>query len=85
MKAEQFFTSKEKAEIAAAISEVEKNTAGEIAVMVVDRSDSYPESNILAGFILGGLLSLIITEIFFGDSLTWFMIFFTGLFLSAIR
>ena len=82
MKAEQFFTSKENAEIAAAISEVEKNTAGEIAVMVVDRSDSYPESNILAGFILGGLLSLIITEIFFGDSLTWFMIFFTGLFLS---
>ena len=82
MKAEQFFTSKEKAEIAAAISEVEKNTAGEIAIMVVDQSDSYPESNILTGFVLGGMLSLIITEIFFDDSLTWFMIFFTALFLS---
>ncbi len=80
MKAEIFFTSSEQAEIAAAIKEVEQNTAGEIAVMVVDQSDSYPEGNILAGLILGGLLSITVTEIYFGDSLTWFMLFFTGFF-----
>ncbi len=82
MKAENFFTSNEKAEIVAAISEVEKNTSGEIAVMVVDQSDSYPESNILAGLIPGGLISSIITEVYFGDSLTYFMLVFVGFFLA---
>jgi len=79
VKADNFFTSAEKEDIAAAIYGVEKNTAGEIAVMVVDQSDSYPEGNILAGLVFGGLLSLVITELFFEDSLTWFMIFFAGL------
>jgi putative membrane protein len=83
MKAEKFFTAGEKAEIAAAIKEVEKNTAGEIAVMVVDESDSYPEGNILAGIIIGGLLSLVITDLFFKDSLTVFAIFFAGLSLAT--
>lgn len=78
MKAENFFTENENARIAAAIQVVEKNTAGEIAVMVVDQSDSYPEGNILAGIILGGLVSLVITELFFADSLTVFVIFFAG-------
>lgn len=83
MRAENFFTDSEKAEIAAAISEVEKNTAGEIAVMVVDQSDSYPEANILAGLILGGLLSVVVTELSFGDSLTYFLLFFAGFFLAV--
>ena len=78
MKAENFFTDSENAQIAAAIKEVEKHTAGEIAVMVVDESDSYPEGNILSGIILGGLVSLVITELFFKDSLTVFAIFFAG-------
>lgn len=81
MKAENFFTSSEKAEIATAISEVEKNTAGEVAVMVVDQSDSYPEGNILAGLIIGVLLSLVVTQLYFGDSLTCFMLLFPGFFL----
>lgn len=79
MKAENFFTERENAEIAAAIKEVEKNTSGEIAVMIVDESDSYPEADILSGVIIGGFVSLVITELFFGDSLTVFMIFFAGL------
>jgi len=80
MNAENFFSSSEQAKIAAAIGEVEKNTAGEIAVMVVDRSDSYPEANILAGLLLGMLVSLVVTELYFGDSLTYFLVFFGGLF-----
>jgi putative membrane protein len=78
MKAENFFTGSERAEISAAISEVEKNTAGEIAVMVVDQSDTYPEGNILAGLTIGGFLALIITQLFFEDSLTYFMTFFAA-------
>jgi len=76
MTSENFFNDSEKAEIKAAIKKVEKNTAGEIAVMVVDESDSYPEGNILSGIIIGGLVSLGITELFFEDSLTVFAIFF---------
>ena len=82
MQAENFFSESEKVEIAAAIKEVEQNTSGEIAVMVVSESDSYPEANILSGLILGGLVSLVITELFFYDSLTYFMIFFAGFSLS---
>ncbi len=78
MKADNFFTAEENVQIAGAIEEVEKNTAGEIAVMVVDESDSYPEGNILSGVIIGGLVSLIVTEFFFADSLTIFMIFFAA-------
>jgi putative membrane protein len=83
MKAENFFTDSANAEIGAAIKEVEKNTTGEIAVMVVDESDSYPEGNILSGVIIGGLVSLVVTELFFGDSLTVFAIFFAGLSLGT--
>jgi putative membrane protein len=79
MKAANFFTDSENAEIGAAIKAVEKDTSGEIAVMVVDASDSYPDANILSGVIIGGLVSLVVTELFFKDSLTVFMIFFAGL------
>ena len=83
MKAKNFFTENENADIAAAIKAVEKNTSGEIAVMVVDESDSYPESKILSGVIIGGLVSLVITELFFEDSLTVFAIFFAVLSLGT--
>lgn len=83
MQAENFFSESENAQIAAAIGKVEKTTSGEIAVMVVDASDSYPEGTILAGVLLGGLVSLVITELYFADSLTVFMIFFAGLALAA--
>jgi putative membrane protein len=83
MQAENFFSESENAQIAEAIGRVEKTTSGEIAVMVVDASDSYPEGSILAGVLLGGLVSLVITELFFADSLTVFMIFFVGFSLAA--
>jgi putative membrane protein len=73
MKAETFFSATEKNQISAAIEEVEVKTAGEIAVMVVDASDTYPEGRILAGVLLGGLLGLIVTDRFFGASLWLFV------------
>jgi putative membrane protein len=73
MKAETFFSEAEKGRISAAIEEVEKTTAGEIAVMVVDASDTYPEGRLLAGALVGGLLALALTDLFFADSL-WFFV-----------
>jgi len=67
--AEHFFSTAENERIAATIAEVEEKTAGEIAVMVVDESDSYPEGIVLGGALLGGLAALAITDFFFGDSL----------------
>ena len=69
MKAAQFFTPEEKERIRNTTHSVESRTDGEIAVMVVDQSDRYPEAEFLGGIIFGSLLSLVISVIFFHDSL----------------
>jgi len=69
MKAETLFTQEDHKKITETIREVETKTAGEVAVMVVDRSDTYPEARIMAGILLGGLLALFIADRFFDDSL----------------
>jgi len=73
MKAETFFTGQEKEEIEAAIREVEKKTAGEVAVMVVDQSDSYPEAVILGGVATGGMAALITADMLLQASLWYFV------------
>jgi len=73
MSADTFFSDSQKEEIQAAISKVESKTAGEVVVMVVDQSDIYPEANLLAGGIIGGLLALIITDLLFSASLWYFI------------
>jgi putative membrane protein len=73
MKATTFFTQEEHKEITETIREVETRTAGEVAVMVVDRSDTYPEARIMAGILLGALPALILTDLFFHDSLWIFV------------
>jgi putative membrane protein len=69
-KADKFFTAEEKERLKATIQEVESRTIGEIVVMVVDRSDHYIEAEILGGVLLGSLLSLILTLLFF-HSTVW--------------
>jgi len=69
MRAETFFSAEQNAAIAAAIAEVESRTAGEVAVMVMDQSDTYPESRILAGSLLGGVSATVITDRWFAGSL----------------
>ncbi len=76
MKAEHFFTEGENKKITAAIRDVESRTDGEIAVMVVDSSNHYREAEVLAGIVLGSLLALIVTVLFFHDSL-WVYISFS--------
>ena len=72
-KAETFFTEAENQRIAAAIGGVEKNTSGEVVAMVVTASDTYPEAALLAGFTIGGLAALLITDLFLHDSLGYFL------------
>lgn len=71
--AETFFSEAEKDAIANAIAQVEKSTAGEIAVMVVDESDSYPEACLVAANLLGGLVALLLADLVFGGSLHIFL------------
>lgn len=82
MSAETFFTEVEKEQIAGVVREVETNTAGEVAVMVVEQSDEYPEGQLLAGFFVGGLLALGVTDFFMDDNLWLFIPAF--LFLMAL-
>lgn len=69
MKADRFFTEEENKKISATIKNIESRTDGEIAVMVVDSSNHYREAEVLGGVILGSLLALIVTVLFFHDSL----------------
>jgi putative membrane protein len=68
-KAGQFFTAEEKQRLKATTQEVESRTIGEIVVMVVDRSDHYMEAEVFGGVLLGSLLSLGLTLLFFHSSL----------------
>ncbi|NWF98083.1 MAG: hypothetical protein HXY52_04010 [Nitrospirae bacterium] len=73
MIAEKFFSEYEKNRISDAIKSVEKKTIGEVAVMVVDSSDKYPEAEVLGGITLGSFLSFVITFYFFHSSLWWYI------------
>jgi putative membrane protein len=67
-KSENFFTAEEKERLKATTQEVESRTIGEIVVMVVDRSDHYIEAEVLGGVLLGSVLSLILTFLYFHSS-----------------
>ena len=68
-KSERFFTLEEKERLKTTTHEVESKTIGEIVVMVVDHSDHYIEAEVLGSVLLGSLLSLILTVLFFHSSI----------------
>ena len=68
-KSERFFTAEEKERLKATTHEVESKTIGEIVIMVVDHSDHYIEAEVLGSVLLGSLLSLILTVLFFHSSI----------------
>jgi putative membrane protein len=68
-KSERFFTAEEKERLKATTHEVESRTIGEIVVMVVDHSDHYMEAEVLGSVLLGSLLSLILSVLFFHSSI----------------
>jgi len=73
LKAERFFTSQEKEEISRAIQSLETRTSGEVAVILVDQSDPYPEGEFLGGILIGGLLAFVTTLWFFHGQI-WYLI-----------
>ena len=73
MKADNFFTQKEKEAISRAITSVETRTSGEVAVILVDQSDPYPEGEFLGGILIGGLLAFMVDLWFFHGQI-WFLI-----------
>jgi putative membrane protein len=68
-KADKVFTAEEKERLKVITQEVESRTIGEIVVMVVDRSDHYIEAEVLGGVLLGSLLSLILSLLYFHSSI----------------
>lgn len=73
MRADDFFTAQEKEEISRAIKSVEQRTIGEVAVILVDQSDPYPEGEFLGSLLMGGLAAFVLTLIFFHGQV-WFLI-----------
>jgi len=68
-KADKFFTAEEKERLRAITQEVESRTIGEIILMVVDQSDHHIGAEVLGGVLLGSLLSLIVTLLYFHSSI----------------
>ncbi|MBA3014559.1 MAG: hypothetical protein KKD63_00255 [Proteobacteria bacterium] len=63
LEGETFFSETDREAISSAIKLAEAKTAGEIAVMVVGQSDTYPEGIILGGAMIGSLLALAVTDL----------------------
>jgi putative membrane protein len=82
-RAERFFTDAEKVRIKEATVSAESRTSGEIAVMIVDESSQYHEAEIIGGVILGSFAALLITTLFFHDSIWWYIPFSFVLFFPA--
>lgn len=73
IKADSFFTEKEKEQIKVTTIGVEARTIGEIATVVIDQSSEYKEAEIVGGVFVGSLASLIITALFFHASVWAFI------------
>ena len=71
--AEHFFTQSEKERIEEATTLGESCTTGEIAVMIVDESSHYREAEIIGGISLGSLAALVLTIVFFHESIWWYI------------
>jgi putative membrane protein len=83
-RAGKFFSKEEKDRLKKATIEAESRTIGEIRVMVIDESSRYLEAEVIGGILLGGLVSLVATELFFSGSL-WFYIPLTFLLFFLFR
>ena len=59
-KSDNFFSEAEKQQISVLVKKGERETSGEIAVMVVDESDSYREAEILGALLLSAFIALVV-------------------------
>lgn len=58
--ANNFFSESEKEKIRSLVKKAEHETSGEVAIMVVDASDSYREAEILGALLLSSFIAMII-------------------------
>ncbi len=80
--ADKFFNKEEQQKIEAAVKTAEKKTSGEIVPMVVDSSYDYPRAELIGGGTLALAVGLIISWIFGGESIWWFLpVFIVGFFI----
>lgn len=84
LRAEHFFTKEERERVRQTTKDVECCTSGEVVVMVVDRSDEYPDGVITGGVLMGSFMAMIVTEFFFHASM-WFFIPLACLFFIPAR
>jgi len=82
--ADKLFSQEEMSRIKDAVCVAESGTTGEIVVMVVDYSDTYPEAATLGGVIVGSFLSLLTVTTFFDSSLWEFLPLSFILFFPAV-
>ncbi len=82
-KSDRFFNEDEKKRIADTTHEIESRTIGEVAVMVVDSSDQYLETEVIGGIFLGSFLALILVTSVFQSSLPWYILFSFSFFFPA--
>lgn len=62
-KSDNFFTEKEQAAVEAAIKKAESGTSGELVAMVVEKSSSYRDTDVLAGILFSALLAVYPAEL----------------------
>ena len=79
--AEKFFNQEEQQKIEAAVKAAETKTSGEIVPMVVDSSYDYPRAELIGGGTLALAVGLIVSWLFGGESIWWFLpVFIIGFF-----
>ncbi|OPY77866.1 MAG: hypothetical protein A4E65_02572 [Syntrophorhabdus sp. PtaU1.Bin153] len=74
-RSDKFFTEEERERIRVTTIGVEARTIGEVATVVVDRSDDYPEAEVIGSIFVGSLVSLVLSTVFFHDSVWAFIPF----------
>ena len=67
-RSETFFTEIEKKAVKSAIKEAESHTSGEIVTMVVEKSDTYRDIDIIAGLIISAAISIYPAELVYAGS-----------------
>jgi putative membrane protein len=74
-RSDTFFTEEERERIKVTTIGVEARTIGEVATVVVDRSGDYPEAEVTGSIFMGSLASLLLSTVFFHDSIWAFIPF----------
>jgi putative membrane protein len=83
--AERFFSVGDQQKLKTCVEDVESRTSGEIAIVVVGRSSAYRECEVLGALFLGGLIALVLTELFFHSSVWAFIPLLFVLFFPAFH